>query len=274
MVRHLVRPSALALTLALAAATVLSGGIDPVAAATCDASSPWWGCTSGSIEGGEAVLRGDAGNGAGDGPGSDSGAPEGGASKVAPDAGDGACTSGMPLGTGACDWLQPRDGYDVVVVTMNDIARFRPSPPRQVEEPSGWAIVGLPTNVFAVTGRQVVPGELLGASADVRFTPLAYRWDYGDGDAATLRTPGASWSASGLREFDRTATSHEYRSAGVFTIRLSVVFTADYRIGQGPFVGIPGTLVVPSDDLRVSAGSAKTVLVHRDCGRQPTGPGC
>lgn len=269
VVRHLIRSFALALV----AAAVLSGGagVEPVAAATCGGSSRWWECASGSIEGGEAVLRGDAGNSVGDG--SPSGSSAGGTGAT-PDGGDGVCTDGMPLGTGACDWLQPRDDYDVVLVTMNDIARFRPSPPRQAMQPDGWAVVGLPSNLFAAASAQVVAGELLGAPAEVRFTPIAFRWRYGDGDAATLRTPGGSWAALGLREFDRTETSHVYRETGRYTVRLDVAYSAEYRIEEGPFIRIPGTLMVSASDLQVIAGSAKTVLVDRDCARNPTGPGC
>jgi hypothetical protein len=167
-----------------------------------------------------------------------------------------------------------RDDYSVTRITMSDIARFRPAAPAQLMEPDGWVVVGLPANVFAVAAQQVVPGELLGAPADVRFTPVAYRWDYGDGESATLRTPGSSWASLGLAEFDRTSTSHVYRRSGSYTISLSVVHTAEYRIDGGPFVPIEGTLAAPANDLRITAGSAKTVLVHRDCARNPSGPGC
>jgi len=75
-------------------------------------------------------------------------------------------------------------------------------------------VVGLPTNFYARTGTHIVSGALLGSPADVRFTPVGYRWRYGDSSAARLTTPGATWQALGLREFDATPTSHTYRAAG------------------------------------------------------------
>ncbi|MFT4028688.1 MAG: hypothetical protein QM675_02330 [Protaetiibacter sp.] len=177
------------------------------------------------------------------------------------------CTTDDPAGP-------PRDGYDVVVITLADIARFRPTPGAQRMEPDGWVIVGLPANFYSLAGQQVVPGELLGESADVRFTPVSWHWDYGDGATASLGTKGDTWAALGLREFDATPTSHVYQRAGDYTIRLSIVYRAEYRIADGPFTPITGTITLPANELQITAGGAKTVLVDRDCTRAPSGPGC
>lgn len=160
------------------------------------------------------------------------------------------------------------------LVTLSDIAHFRPDPRYQRMEPDGWVVVGLPANIYSIVDTHIVPGELLGQSADVRFTPVAWTWDYGDGTSATLPTKGATWAAHGLREFDATPTSHIYRQSGSYTIRLSVVYRAEYRIAGGPFVPIAGTLTLPANDLHITASGAKTVLVDRDCTIAPRGPGC
>ncbi len=141
-------------------------------------------------------------------------------------------------------------------------------------EPDGWVVVGLPANIYSIAGAEIVPGELLGQSADVRFTPVAWHWDYGDGTAATIATPGGTWRSLGLREFDATPTSHVYRAPGDYTIRLSIRYRAEYRISGGGFVPIAGTLVLPANELYITAGGAKTVLVDRDCTVAPRGPGC
>ena len=180
-------------------------------------------------------------------------------------------TSNCPIGTWGC---QMRDDYEVVVVTLSDIARFRPSPGIQRMEPDGWVVVGLPANIYSIVDRQIVPGELLGQSADVRFTPVAWHWSYGDGATATLATKGGTWAALGLDEFDATPTSHVYERAGSYTIRLSISFRAEYRIAGGPFVPIVGTITLPANELHITASGAKTVLVDRDCTIAPRGPGC
>jgi hypothetical protein len=170
---------------------------------------------------------------------------------------------------------QPGDPGGVVdPITLSDIEAFRPTPPVQFMQPDGWMVVGLPTNFYAATSAHVVGGELLGLSADVRFTPITYRWRYGDGSTAVLGTRGATWQALGLREFDATATSHIYRASGTYVIDLDVDYTAEYRILGGTWLRIPGTLQLPANRLIATAGSAVTVLVDRDCASAPSGPGC
>lgn len=224
----------------------------------------------GTIQDDEAVLEGSAistGGSNGDG-GSGGGSGAQGTSQPSPES-DTMCA-------GPC--IGHRDAPDMPgndhTVTLSDIARFRPAPGIQRMEPDGWVVVGLPANIYSIVGVQIVPGELLGQSADVRFTPVAWRWNYGDGTAATLPTKGGTWQALGLREFDATPTSHIYQRAGNYTIRLSIVYRAEYRIAGGPFVPIAGTITLPANELYITASGAKTVLVDRDCTVAPRGPGC
>ncbi|QEO10474.1 PKD domain-containing protein [Protaetiibacter larvae] len=160
------------------------------------------------------------------------------------------------------------------MVTLDDIARFRPAPGIQRMEPDGWVVVGLPANIYAIANAELVPGTLLELPAEVRFTPVGFRWDYGDGSTATLTTKGGTWRALGLSEFDPTPTSHIYRAPGSYTIRLSIVYRAEYRLEDGPFAPIAGTITLPANELHITAGGAKTVLVDRDCTVAPAGPGC
>ena len=109
-----------------------------------------------------------------------------------------------------------RDGWDVVApVTLVDIASFRPASATHHMQPNGWTIAGLPTNFYARTGTQIVPGTLLGRPAEVRFTPVQYYWDYGDGSSATRSRPGGTWAALGVAEFDVTPTSPTIRELTV-----------------------------------------------------------
>ncbi len=250
-------------TLALALALVAGGDPTPTGGGYGDA---WLG----TIEGDEAVVAGSQNDDLAAGNGAPS--PGGGTSagSTQPDPSTPGSTP-CPVGTFGCD---PRDDYRVTVVTLADIARFRPAPGIQRMEPDGWVVVGLPANIYSIVDTQIVAGELLGQSADVRFTPVAWQWNYGDGTAATLPTRGGTWAALGLREFDATPTSHIYQRAGSYTIRLSIVYRAEYRIAQGPFTPIAGTITLPANELHITASGAKTVLVDRDCTVAPRGPGC
>ena len=159
-------------------------------------------------------------------------------------------------------------------ITLSDIASFRPSSGISAMEPNGWMIVGLDTNFYSTATTGVVDGALLGQPASVRFTPIGWRWSYGDETTATLRTPGGTWAALGVAEFDATSGSHIYRASGSYVIDLSVIYESEYRFGAGGWIPIEGTLVVQSNRLTATAGGASTVLVERDCTMSPRGPGC
>jgi hypothetical protein len=159
-------------------------------------------------------------------------------------------------------------------VSIHDMAEFRPRPGSDHMQPNGWAIVGLDTNFFATAPSELERGELLGQPAEVRFVPVSWRWRYGDGMEATVGTPGATWAAQGLSEFDGTRTSHVYAAAGSYFIDLDIRFGAEYRYAGSGWVPVEGTIDVPAKRLVATAGGARTVLVNHDCLANPHGPGC
>lgn len=198
---------------------------------------------------------------------------------VGPGSGGGGGGGGSEVDTEVCDGVGTvevcRDTYDAIAaVTLSDIAHFRPTPGRNLMQPDGWMIVGLHTNFYAQSHQHIVTGELRGAPAWVRFTPVGYRWWYGDGSTRYSTTKGNTWAALGLSEFDRTPNSHVYEAAGIYYIDLSIVFRAEYRYAGESFYPIAGTLTIPANRLVAVAGSATTVLVEDDCTRNPSGPGC
>ena len=159
-------------------------------------------------------------------------------------------------------------------ITLNDVKAFTPVVGVNHMQPKGWMVVGLDANFYATGGASVKTGELLGFDAAVRFTPVRWRWNFGDGDGVTRASPGASWAAQDVEEFDRTPTSHVFDRAGTFTITLEIDYSVDYQFNGSGWVPIAGILTVDSNQLVATAGSAKTVLVDRDCGQNPHGPGC
>lgn len=158
--------------------------------------------------------------------------------------------------------------------TLNDLIGFRPTPGVDHMEPNGWFVVGLDANFYATGGSSVETGTLLGYPASVRFTPIRWRWSYGDGTSATRSMRGATWSAQGIAEFDPTPTSHVYDRAGTYYIDLTIGYRAEYTFNGSNWGTIPGTLWVPANRLVATVGGAKTVLVERECTTAPAGPGC
>jgi len=109
-------------------------------------------------------------------------------------------------------------------------------------EPDGWAVVGVPANFWVDVAPVTVSGPLLGGTAEVRFTPRAYRFDYGDGSVGTSGSPGASWAALGQDELTATSTGHIYRARGAVEAAVTVVYSAEYRFGGGAWIGVAGAV--------------------------------
>lgn len=175
-------------------------------------------------------------------------------------------------------WTPPTDPAepppDQPAITITELITFRPQTASLDSDTGGVAIAGLPFNPYAQIGQHVVAGTLLGQPAEVRFTPYAYRWDYGDGATARTGTPGASWQTLGLREFDPTPTSHVYAERGTYTLTLTVEYAAEYRYAGSGWIPVAGILTLPAPPMTVVAADATTVLVSGDCRQVPTGPGC
>ncbi len=170
---------------------------------------------------------------------------------------------------------EPADPEDAApTVTLSDIASFTPQLGTTGMEPQGWAIVRLPANFYSGASEHVQSGTLLGQPAEVRFTPVSYSWDYGDGTTAAFAHPGASWADLGLDEFESTPTSHTFTSEGTYTVQHTVTFVAAFRFAGGPWTPIAGTLSVPGPAVPVVVGDADTVLVELECTANPSGPGC
>lgn len=175
----------------------------------------------------------------------------------------------------AVDPTRPEDPAAApVVVTLRDIASFRPAAPGNGMEPAGWAVEGLPANFVAAASVQVVSGTLLGQPADVRFTPIGYRWSHSDGAVVDSATPGATWAALGQGEFTETVTSHVYATAGEYTVDVAATLRAEYRFAGSPWRAIAGTLAVAGAPQRVLVGEFDTVLTQGDCNAHPDAPGC
>jgi hypothetical protein len=160
------------------------------------------------------------------------------------------------------------------VVTTREIAHLVPAVGTQGMEPHGWMVVGLPTNFYAEVSPSVVSTTLLGSAAEVRFTPMSFLWDHGDGSTVTSENGGATWAALGVAEFSETSTSHVYNRPGEYSMSLTVQYTAEYRIGGSPWRPLPGTVPSLSPPISASAKTAETMLVADDCRRPRPSPGC
>ena len=146
--------------------------------------------------------------------------------------------------------------------SINDIAEFAPGQASFLLEPAGWSLPLLPTNVISSAGEITESGELLGWPIEVKFTPIAYRWNWGDGTTSVSSVPGSSW---GSRQFSSTATSHVYELSGDYRVSLAVTYRASYRFAGGSLVELPGEITRSGGERLVEVLSVTPVLVDRGC---------
>lgn len=151
----------------------------------------------------------------------------------------------------------------VRAVTAADVARYLPALGELHAEPDGWAVVGVPANFWVEVEPVTVQGEVLDEPADVRFTPVAYRWVYGDGTKVTTKTAGASWEDLGQEELTTTDTSHRYRTRGAVDAAVTVLYTAEYRVDGGDWIAVQGAVEADTPDLPVLVVTEHTVLTNR-----------
>jgi hypothetical protein len=227
------------------------------------------GCASASTGNGSVTVT--VGKHKGGHKGNGSGARNGSGTDPDPNNNDGCATSNEFID---CITIIPPGAPGNPAVNIHDLKNFRPSPGTDHMQPNGWMIVGLSTNFYSVVGVQVKNGKLLGQQASVRFTPISWHWTYGDDKSATLPTKGNTWAALGIDDFDRTPTSHIYTKEKTYYIDLDITFSAEYRYAGGTWAPVVGTLTLPANELKITGGEAKTVLVGRDCSANPSGPGC
>ncbi len=164
--------------------------------------------------------------------------------------------------------------YVAPTIVVSDVASFAPEQPWLVTEPDGWGVAGLESNMVTQTRTHVVPGTLLGAPAEVRFTPVSYDWSYGDGATRSSSTPGATWATQVLPEFSVTSTSHAYSQTGTYSPSVRVWFALEYRWGGSVWIPIEGAVFRDAPASVVLIVEATNVLVQGPCQPGSTAPGC
>lgn len=138
---------------------------------------------------------------------------------------------------------------------------FRPTKPTIRVEPDAWSLPGLPLNVYAEAYRHRVRGELLGWPVEVRFTPVAYYWDYGDGSRRTVGQTGASLASLGQRQFRPTATSHGFERPGDYSINLRVDYRVEFRFEDDAFDDIDGVVSAQATSKNVEVLTVSPLLL-------------
>ncbi|GAA1695017.1 hypothetical protein GCM10009808_10180 [Microbacterium sediminicola] len=224
---------------------------------------------------------GSTGNGSGSEGAETSGAGySGGSGSGEPDSGGGnspGSTSDTASASEDCPDIGCRGNYTVVTipdVTISDLASFIPHRPSVTGEPLGYGIAGAPANLIGAASTHVLSGPLLGWDVTVRFVPVGYVFDHGDGTSARTTTGGTSWASLGLPQLSPTATSHVYGSPGRYTVTLRVEYAASVDFGTGRWRPVSGVVTSRPATYDLTVLTLRTALVERTCLESPAGPGC
>ena len=159
-------------------------------------------------------------------------------------------------------------------LTFADLSHVEPQSPTLSTQPSGWSVIGLPTNFIASIEEHVVTTVVLGRNVEVRFTPIRYDWSFGDGETNATSAPGATWEQLGLAEFSTTPTSHRYRTSQSVAPTVTVTYSVAYRWFAQDWISVDGTLSRDASAPIVFVQNADTVLVASPCRAGRVAPGC
>ena len=143
----------------------------------------------------------------------------------------------------------------------SELEGFRPDTPSITVQPAGWTLPRLPTNLVANASTHRDSGELLGWPVEVRFLPVGYHWDYGDGSGRSTSNPGTQWAEAGKRQFDSTETSHVYRAPGKYRVALVVDYGVEIRFEDDEFTRVEGTVSARAADVVVHVLTVSPVVV-------------
>ena len=143
----------------------------------------------------------------------------------------------------------------------SELEGFRPSRPSITVQPDGWTLPRLPTNLVARASTHRDSGELLGWPVEVRFRPVRFHWDYGDGSGFSTHQKGSTWGESGQRQFEPTMTSHIYRAPGFYRIALAVEYEVEIRFEDDEFESLDGTVTARASDVLVDVLTVSPLVV-------------
>jgi len=126
------------------------------------------------------------------------------------------------------------------------------SPDGEVEEtaiyqPDEKTLVNFDTIFYVDADQFQRTLTLLGRHVTLAITPSTFTWHHGDGTNAVTSAPGAPYPSKDV--------VHRYQKAHrTVAHSVTIVWTARYRVGNGPWRDVPGSVSTtgPATDLRIA----------------------
>ncbi|MDQ6526459.1 hypothetical protein RB608_22760 [Nocardioides sp. LHD-245] len=123
-----------------------------------------------------------------------------------------------------------------------------------IQPPDGLTLVNFRTNFYTTSTDPIsTTVTLLGQPVTLEATPATFVWHFGDGESRSTTEPGAPYP-------DLTIT-HNYLRKGEYLPSLSTTYTGRYRIADGGWQAIPGTVTIDGQGQSLRAIEAEPKLV-------------
>lgn len=120
-------------------------------------------------------------------------------------------------------------------------------------QPAEKTLVNFDTNFFVDPQPVSVDLTLLGQAVEVVATPRSYHWDFGDGSTRTTTGPGGRYP-------DMSVTYRYQRTADRVQPRVSVEYSARFRVAGGGWQDIAETVTIPGPPSSLAVAEAPAVL--------------
>ena len=150
---------------------------------------------------------------------------------------------------------QPEPGPGVTAGSVAAAFRELPLPPSEliVQPPNGRTLVNFDTNFYTETQPFDRTIRLLGQRVDLRISPSAFEWDFGDGAAVATASAGSPYPDLEI--------THSYTDKGTVGPAVDTTYTADFRVNGGPWRPVPGTVTIPGASVALEVVEATPTLV-------------
>ena len=125
-----------------------------------------------------------------------------------------------------------------------------------VQPPGGETLVNLETIFYTTNSKPIAQTvTLAGRWVTIEATPPSYTWHFGDETVETTTSPG--------HPHPNHDVFHVYTSKGDVAASVSTTYSGRFRIGNGEWQAIPGTLTVDAEAVGITVLEAKPQLVLR-----------
>lgn len=130
-----------------------------------------------------------------------------------------------------------------------------------IQPPGGRTLVNFDTilSVDAEPFTEVV--RLLGRRVELRIEPSSFLWVHGDRTTQRSVSPGRAYARGvAMSEF----ITHSYAGTGVVQVRVDTTYSAQFRVGAGPWRPVEGTVTIEGVSVPLEVVEARPVLVGTD----------